>query len=132
MIFQPRPKFFGASNRIEAFRRLCDQQGCHICTTGLPDCHFSRYFTTFCITLVLIDLEACFFKHRPMFLEAWNQMEALRKNMNKSVARFVHQLPVFTMFKNSHYKSAVDRKKEISAIVAYMVFVLNNLNEQLI
>ena len=47
MIFQPNPIFLRARNLMEALRKVYDYQGCHSCTTGLPDCRFSPYFIPF-------------------------------------------------------------------------------------
>ena len=51
------PKYLMMTSRMEAFSNYSEFQGCHIYTTGLPDCWFSPDFMHFGGIYTLLNLE---------------------------------------------------------------------------
>ena len=54
------PTYLMTTSSIQAFSNLSEFHGCHIYTTGLPDCWFSPDFMYFGVISTLINLEEWF------------------------------------------------------------------------
>ena len=79
VIFLAKPMFSWTRNRMKTLRKLYDQQGCQICTTGLPNLQILPPFESFLHNFGSNWLSKVIFLAKPMFSWTRNLMKTLRK-----------------------------------------------------